>query len=196
MRAGVVQLAYDAAGNMTDDGQSYTYEYDAFGRLRRVRNRSTTDLVAEYTYNGLAWRIGSHADEDADGDVDGSDAWRRHVYDESWRQVSTYKGSSLSERVVPHLAGLGGRGGSSYIDAVVLHEHDDNLDGTMEWRRYLCQNWRADVVSVHFSGDSQHEQARYSAYGVAFGLLTEIEVMISRSVPSKSPSRSRSPRTS
>ena len=102
--------------------------------------------------------------------MDGSDAWRRHVYDEAWRQVSTYKGSSLFERVVPHLAGLGGRGGSSYIDAVVLHEHDDNLDGTMEWRRYLCQNWRADVSAVVTDMGKMVEAMKYRAYDEPIGI--------------------------
>lgn len=35
-------LGYDDNGNLTDDGEHYTYEYDAFGRLRKVKNRSTT----------------------------------------------------------------------------------------------------------------------------------------------------------
>lgn len=35
-------LVYDDNGNLTDDGEHYTYEYDAFGRLRKVKNRSTT----------------------------------------------------------------------------------------------------------------------------------------------------------
>jgi len=32
-------LAYDAAGNMTDGGGTYKYEYDAFYRLRKIGNR-------------------------------------------------------------------------------------------------------------------------------------------------------------
>jgi hypothetical protein len=47
-----ITLAYDAAGNLTDDGKDYKYVYDAFGRLRKVNNQSDV-LVAEYTYNGL-----------------------------------------------------------------------------------------------------------------------------------------------
>ena len=37
---------------MTDDGKEYEYIYDAFGRLRKVKNTSTQTLVSEYWYNG------------------------------------------------------------------------------------------------------------------------------------------------
>src|SRR5262249_40194337 len=38
-------LSYDPAGNMTDDGETYKYEYDAFYRLRKVKNQSSTLLA-------------------------------------------------------------------------------------------------------------------------------------------------------
>jgi hypothetical protein len=50
-------------------------------------------------------------------------------------------------------AGLGGFGGSSYSDSVVLRDRGantdwvDESDGTLEERRYYCQNWRHDVVA-------------------------------------------------
>jgi YD repeat-containing protein len=44
-------LAYDPAGNMTDDGEDYEYVWDAFGRLREVRRTDNQALVAEYKYN-------------------------------------------------------------------------------------------------------------------------------------------------
>ena len=34
-------LTYDAVGNLTDDAENYKYEYDAFGRLRTVKNQSS-----------------------------------------------------------------------------------------------------------------------------------------------------------
>jgi hypothetical protein len=63
-------LTYDAVGNLTDDGEEYEYEWDAFGRLRRIKDRSDGSLVAEMTYNGLGYWVGHHEDTDADGDVD------------------------------------------------------------------------------------------------------------------------------
>ncbi|MFZ2873609.1 MAG: hypothetical protein WAZ94_03915 [Phycisphaerales bacterium] len=38
-------------------------------------------------------------------------------------------------------------------------------DGTLEERRYYCQNWRADVVAVTKSDGTPLEYVRYSAYG-------------------------------
>ena len=60
-------LTYDANGNLTDDADSYEYEYDGFGRLRKVKDTSDQSLVAEYTYNGLNFRIGTHEDTDTCG---------------------------------------------------------------------------------------------------------------------------------
>src|SRR5262249_34679015 len=86
-------FVYDAAGNMTDDGESYTYEWDAFNRLRKVRNRSGGALVSEYWYNGLGYLITRHQDTDIDGDVDGSDRYFHSAYDERWRCVATFRDS-------------------------------------------------------------------------------------------------------
>src|SRR6185436_19486423 len=89
-------LTYDGAGNMTDDGQSYEYEWDAFYRLRKVKNTSNQALIAEYTYNGLGYRLGVHQDTDTDGDVDSSDKWYYSAYDERWRAVATFRESDTS----------------------------------------------------------------------------------------------------
>ena len=174
-------LAYDAAGNMTDDGENYEYEYDAFYRLRKVKNTSNQNLVAEYRYNGLGHRIAVHEDTDTDGDVDGSDLWYYDAYDERWRHLARFREGDTSpkEDFVPHQAGLDGNGGSSYIDLVVCRNKDANTawtsasDGTLEQRVFYCQNWRADVsalVKVVGSGVELAEMVKYSAYGIPFGL--------------------------
>lgn len=168
-------LAYDASGNLTDDGENYEYEWDAFGRLRKVKRTDNQALVAEYRYNGLGYRIGVHEDTDIDGDVDGSDIWYYDAFDERWRQVARFRSSDTSpkEEFVPHAAGNGGYGTASYIDLVACREKDANTswtsasDGTLEERVYYCQNWRADVIAILSSGGILIEQARYSAYGIA-----------------------------
>jgi hypothetical protein len=50
-------LDYDANGNLNDDGADYEYVYDAWNRLATVYERGTTNVVAEYRYNGLGQRI-------------------------------------------------------------------------------------------------------------------------------------------
>ena len=171
-------LTYDAVGNLTDDGESYEYEWDPFGRLRKVKKTSDQSLVAEYRYNGLGFRIAVHEDTDSDRDVDSNDKWFYYAYDERWRWVATFRedDSDPKEEFVAHLAGLDGLGGSSYIDLVVMRERDENTawtaasDGTLETRRYYCQSWRADVVALVDSSGELNEWDKYSAYGVPFGL--------------------------
>ncbi len=170
-------LTYDGDGNLTDDGESYKYVYDPFGRLRKVNNQSDA-LVAEYKYNGPGHMIAVHEDTDTDGDVDSNDKWFYPVHDERWRMVANFREDDTApkEEFVNHEAGLDGRGGSSYINAVVLRDKDANTswtsasDGTLEERRYYCQNWRGDVSALVTSGGYLVEWDKYESYGVPFGL--------------------------
>jgi len=71
---------------------------------------------------------------------------------------------------------LDSSGNSSYIDNVILRDRDANTNwtsasyGTLEERRYYCQNWRADVSALLTSGGVMVEWAKYSPYGIPFGL--------------------------
>jgi RHS repeat-associated protein len=59
---------------------------------------------------------------------------------------------------------------------VVCRDKDANSgwtaasDGTLEERRYYCQNWRSDVVCITDSAGDPQEWIRYSAYGVPFSI--------------------------
>jgi RHS repeat-associated protein len=167
---------YDAVGNLIDDEETYKYVYDAFGRLRKVFDQSDA-LVAEHRYNGLGYRIGWHYDANTDLEVDGADPWFYFCYDDSWRQVATFRGTDATpkEVFVHHNAGLSGFGGSSYIDAVILRDRDastnwweDATDGLREERIYYVQNWRADVSALLTDTGSLIQWVKYSAYGVPF----------------------------
>jgi len=55
--SGVTQpLIYDLAGNLTDDGQGKTFEWDAANRLIAVNYAGTTNRF-EFTYDGLSRRV-------------------------------------------------------------------------------------------------------------------------------------------
>ena len=75
-----------------------------------------------------------------------------------------------------HAAGLGGFGGSSYTDSVILRDRDASTpwhqaaDSTREERRYTCQNWRADGSAILTDSGAMVEWGKYSAYGVPFAL--------------------------
>jgi RHS repeat-associated protein len=175
---------HDAAGQMTYDGQDHNFKYDAFGRLVKVTRTAvpigTSGIRAEYKYDGLGQRIGWHCDLNADDDVTTADPWMWFVFDDRWRIVNTYRlaysggnwnvDSSAKERFVHHAAGLDGKGGSSYIDAVILSDRDltngwsGAADGTLEARLFHLQNWRNDLCAVA-DGDVIARHYRYSAYG-------------------------------
>jgi RHS repeat-associated protein len=170
-------LAYDAAGNMTDDGEDYEYVYDAFYRLRQVKNQSST-VLAEYRYNGLGHMIAVLEDTNASGGIDGSDVTFYPAYDEGWREVARYLGGDTSpkEQFVNATAGLDGYGRSSYINDVVLRDRDNTSgwlaasDGTLEERYYYCPNWRGDVSALVHHQRYMAEWVKYSPYGIPFGL--------------------------
>lgn len=169
-------LTHDAVGNLTDDGQTWKYVYDAFGRLTALKNQSST-TIAEYTYYGNNVRASERYDVEPDGDLDSNDKTYRFAWDEGWRLVAVYRESDSDpkERYLHDKAGASGFGGSSYIDDLILRDRDANsgwtsaADGTLEERRYFCQSWRHDVVALVNSIGELAERARYSAYGVPYG---------------------------
>jgi RHS repeat-associated protein len=63
-----------------------------------------------------------------------------------------------------------------YIDHVVMRDKDANTawttasDGTLEERRYHCQNWRADVSAVVTSAGKLVEAIKNSSYGIPTGI--------------------------
>lgn len=116
-------FAFDEVGNLTDDGESYKYEWDVFGRTRFVRNQSD-ELVAEYRYNGLGFLISEHVDTDNDGDVDSNDKWFHKAYDERWRKLATFRESDTSpkEEYIYHDAGLDGSGTSNHVTGVICRD--------------------------------------------------------------------------
>lgn len=162
-------LAYDKNGNQIDDGKDYLYVYDGFGRLRQVKARPGGDVVSEYRYNGLGFRIGWRSDTDFDGDVDGSDTWTYLCHDESWRIVASFIGAAADpkEVFVHHNAGAGGYGGSSYIDHLILRDRDTGGSSDREERLYYWHNWRGDVSGILTDTGKMVEWVKYSAYGVA-----------------------------
>src|SRR5690606_10149073 len=84
-------LAYDAVGNLLDDGEEYEYVWDGFGRLRKILDTSDQSLIAEYTYNGLGYLTGVHENTDGDTDTDNDDKWFYRMYDERWRWIGTFR---------------------------------------------------------------------------------------------------------
>jgi len=67
-------LTSDAAGNLTDDGESYEYVYHAWSRLRKVKNQSA-ELVSEHWHNGLGYRIAFQHDADGTNGIESDERY-------------------------------------------------------------------------------------------------------------------------
>lgn len=182
-------LTYDAAGNTTDDGLACEYVWDAWNRLVTVKNQSHT-TVAEYTYYPgpmmatAHWDLTTSGGGSPDGSVNSDDPYYCYQYDEATRLLAEYRwigggGDNTDQAKYIHVvdnAGLGGFGGSSYINDVILTERDDTTgeksasDGVYDVRLYPLVNWRHDVVGLATAAGLMKEWVKYSAYGEAFGL--------------------------
>jgi RHS repeat-associated protein len=169
-----IDLVYNLRGDLTDDGETYKFVFDAFGRLRQILDRRTDTVIDEHWYNGVNFRIAWRPDTDTDGDSDSNDKKYHFACDERWRILGVFRDSDNSpkEQFVYHAAGIDG--GSSYIDAVILRDRDHNTawtsasDGTLERRDYYCQNWRADLVALVSDSGAFVEGDRYASYGTPF----------------------------
>ena len=155
-------LTYDANGNLTDDGESYVYAYDAWNRLVGVDNRTTDATVTRHRYNGLGQRI---------SESDGTNT-EYLIYDDRWRLISRHDGTNYLEEAMHHQAGLDGYGGSSDVDSVIMRRTflTTGTPQTEDERWYVLQNWRQDVAVIIDEAAVQRERAFFSPYGRVFGM--------------------------
>ncbi|MDX1382946.1 MAG: RHS repeat-associated core domain-containing protein, partial [Thermoanaerobaculia bacterium] len=80
--------SHDPAGSVTDDGR-LTYSWDAFGRLREVRDSSTGRPVASYAYDPLGRRVAKTL---ASGEQTG------YLYS-GWHEVEEHRGGGVQQYV-------------------------------------------------------------------------------------------------
>lgn len=167
-------------GELTDDGKDYFYVYDVFGRLAKVTLRfgfGSPTVVSEYRYNGLGFKIGWHYDVNASGGApNGSDPWYYFCYRPTWQIAAVFRDTDADpkEVYVQNAAGLGGYGGASYIDSMLLRDRDASTAWTaqanaLDERVYYCPSWRSDVAALLTSSGKMLETQRYLSYGAPDG---------------------------
>ena len=154
---------YDAVGNLTDDGEDFEYVYDVFGRMVTIKDTSTGDVIAEYTYNGLGYRVSERVDSNNDDIVDAADDVVHFMYDDQWRLAASFIGSSFDandakETWLWHAAGA--------LDSIIHTKRDSTGDQVLNQRWYPLQNWRGDVVAVVDKDGKLEEQVVYDPYGL------------------------------
>ena len=90
-------MTYDAAGNLTDDIESYEYVYDAWNRLVEVENTSDSSTVSTFRYNGLGYRITMQYDADGDASIEAEEEYH-FVYDTGRRAAMTRRHTDAAHR--------------------------------------------------------------------------------------------------
>jgi RHS repeat-associated protein len=128
--------AYDAAGNMTNDG-FHTYTYDAEGNITAVDSGST----AQYVYNALNQRVRA---------VVGSTA-AEYVFNAGGQRVSEWNGTSRAQLKGKYY--LGAMPVAFYAGGAAHFEHQDWL-GTERMRTTYNGGVEGSFTSLPF-GDGQ-----------------------------------------
>jgi len=156
---------HDKAGNMTnmpqpdDPASSYTADYDAWNRLIKITDDSTSNVVAEYEYDGLNRRIVKDIDTNKDGTLDTT---RHFYYSSQWqvlevREATTVGNEGQLERQYIH--------GQRYVDALIGRFRDTTGDGATDETRYFLQDANFDVVATVDTSGTVQERFRFTAYG-------------------------------
>jgi len=136
-----VSLAYDAAGNLTDDG-IYLYKYDAWNRLVEVQRKAAAgdpQTIAAYTYDGLGRRIKKVVTNS--GDRNGTQ-W--FYYDRRWRLLEVRDEQDQPDRQFVW--------GTRYIDEAIVMDVDTDDDGD-------CLDF--DDTGSNPEGGAGHHQVQY-----------------------------------
>jgi RHS repeat-associated protein len=159
-----IAITYDANGNLTADERGFTYKYDAWNRLREVRNGSA--LERQYFYDALGRRM-----VEVGGDL--LSTVKRFYHSLDWQVVEEQESDSCTCGVVrtrtQYVWGMG------FVDQMVLRDHDaDNNAATgslgqsasgMEQRLYAQQDANYNVTSVTNTSGAVQERYLYDAYG-------------------------------
>jgi len=162
-----VDPAYDAAGNMisgpqpryeTVDANSQWYKYDAWNRLTRVGQGTSSPgtLVATYSYDGQNRRIRKVVEAGE------TDITYDYYYNESWQVLEVRKGESQNA-YQQYVWGL------QYIDAPVVSFMDGNLDGDVadqgDNTLYYTYDGNFNVTALVGTDGTVAERYTYDPYG-------------------------------
>jgi hypothetical protein len=190
-----ITLTYDKNGNLTDDGELYSYQFDAFNRLTQVKKRvSPYPVVANYTYNALGQRVSEQYDcSDSgntgatDGVTDSYDPVFFIASDRQGRRVATFRGTDMNpkETFIYHAHGTSAGNGPGFSGGggggVMLRDRNASLSDPTKWatetasstrgeRYFYFADSRGSVMALVSAAGVVGEQYRYSPTGVPYGV--------------------------
>ena len=164
---GWVTPTHDAAGNMTKlpqpntaggPTQGFDATYDPWNRLVKLADSGTSQTVAEYTYNGLGWRITKKIYA-----ADVLDETRYSYYSNDWRLLENrVDGTSSTNTEKQYVWGL------RYIDDLVGYDQDGV--GNLDQRQYALSGVNYNIMSIATTSGIITERYEYSPYGERFVL--------------------------
>ena len=160
-----VSPAYDAAGNLVDDGL-YTYAYDAWNRLVRVQRTGPGSEpdgwheIALYGYDGLGRRVRKTVSHSGD-----RNRQEYFYYNQRWQllEIDDATGQAKHQFIW----------GQTYIDEPICMDVDTDDDGDctdatgspLGARRFFyCQDANYNVIALREGGDIV-ERYEYDPYG-------------------------------
>ena len=153
------QPAYDPAGNMTtipqpgDPANSFTASWDAWNRLVRLEDASTSQTVAEYQYDAENRRILKKLY--TSGTLDQT----RHIYLSDQNQVLEERIDTSTDAVLQNIWSL------QYIDGLILRDRDTNGNGTLDERRYCLQDANWNTVALTNETGTLTQRFCYQPFG-------------------------------
>ena len=139
-----------------DPTASFTATYDAWNRLVKLVDDTTTHTIATYQYDGAKRRAVEQTY--ASGTLDET----RHCYftEPSKWQVIEERIDSSSNPECQNVWGF------RYIDDNVLRDRDTNQNGTFDERLYILQDASWNVTALSNNTGEVQERYVYSAYGI------------------------------
>jgi RHS repeat-associated protein len=148
--------AYDAAGNMTNDG-NYLYTYDAEGRIVTVKNEGGGTTLATYLYDALGHRVQT---------VVGS-ANTEFVFNPAGQRVSTWNGATGAQIQGQYY--WGGKPVAFYKGGQTYFQHQD-WEGTERLRTTYNGSTEGAFASLPF-GDALQLTAGSDNDAYHYGML-------------------------
>ncbi len=163
---GILPFAYDAAGNMTEQGlpaaTTKYYTHDAWNRLTEVKIGTTS--LGQYEYNALHWRTVKRSLSQGAGSID---EMRLMYYSANWQLLeeridrSWTSGFTEDERAQTFW-------GKRYIDDAVGRRRDRDANGTYDNNFfYVTDAQFSTVAMVNASNSRVVERVTYNSYGKA-----------------------------
>ncbi len=146
--SGATSPTFDANGNMTTDETGKQYVYDAWNRLKVVKNSGGTTLKT-YVYDALGRRV----TETAGG------ATTDFYYSASWQVLEERDAARTNDTKVRYVWS------PVYVDAMILRDRDTADDGTLEERLWVQQDANFNVTALVDDNGDVVERYVYDPYG-------------------------------